>query len=949
MNPANSTGLPAVLRPFVSWRGVVLGILWLILGIYYLTPVWRVLEPDLDSSIHATYAHFTAHGYQFGSQVNTTAGPYGFVMFGWDYSGELFWTQLALQVFFTLGLSALILWFLCAAPRSTGWHWAWLAAMLLELNVGDTLFTFTILLSGLFLILNYSRPDRLAASVAAAVFLAFLSLIKGTQLAETFGGLFCVALMALLTRSWRRAGWIAGGYLLGLTGWWLAAGQNPLHLPAYVEAISHIAQGYNEAMALVTPVRLLVIGAAMTTGLLTLLAWTAVHRRANPAMLASCVLLAGVTYVSWKHGYVRSDGHMYIFVDFACVAAFTVPMLEHILGLRSRHLLARGITLFFPLAVAAFSIAGSQELYPGRMIDLIRNVGPQWAHNFHALLTADDLKDQSDTALGLRRATYDLPRVREAVGSASIDFFGHEIGLLLLNGFNYQPTPVCCGTYGVYNRFVKELNNRHFADPATRPDFILLKLQTIDHRFVAIDDSLSLLTILNLYQPVLLEDDALLLKVRPGATKPVPPHLLSTQGIRLGEDVTVPEVGPDQMLLFSFSLPSSLAGNALAFLYKPPLLFMDLQGDGLTQTLDQRIIASSVGVPSLLNPTLEGTPDVLALLAGQPGKKVRRLRLHTSSPGCFLADRFTVSFYTVPRPAVAVTGKLPIYYSHSVFRDPPDYIDPPRDVTPMYRGERVQYLPSPSRAVFTLNGTERQLNLIIGIDEDAYLRGRTDGVSFSVELEPPGQPPQLLARRSLHPRYVPTDRGKQLLLAPLPPTYQPGSRIVVRTDPVPGGGTAWGWSFVSRLQFVRGNFLHSQFPGFTTLPVAVESVGCGLTTVQDRDALLLNAPSSLLFNLPPSAKEVSFTGGLLEGSYSHGGRTDGVEFIAECLRPDGSVETVFRRWLQPLTVPADRGDQVMHAPLPARPAGSRLRLRVTVGPNGNNAWDWAYMTAFGFR
>jgi hypothetical protein len=74
-----------------------------------------------------------------------------------------------------------------------------------------------------------------------------------------------------------------------------------------------------------------------------------------------------------------------------------------------------------------------------------------------------------------------------------------------------------------------------------------------------------------------------------------------------------------------------------------------------------------------------------------------------------------------------------------------------------------------------------------------------------------------------------------------------------------------------------------------------------------------------------------------------------VEFIAECLRPDGSVETVFRRWLQPLTVPADRGDQVMHAPLPARPAGSRLRLRVTVGPNWNNAWDWAYMTAFGFR
>ncbi len=946
MNPVTSSILPPAAQPLFTWRRLGLGILWLVLGFYYVTPVWHVMEPDLDSSIHATYAHFTAHGYQFGSQVNTTAGPYGFVMFGWDYAGELFWTQLVLQFFFTLGFSALVLWFLCASPRSSGWHWAWLAAVLLELGVSDNLFTVSILLCSLFLILNYQRSDRLRLSIAAAGFLAFLSLIKGTQLAETFGGLLCVAIMALLIRSWRRAGWIAASYLVAVVGWWLAAGQNPLHLPAYVRAIQYIAQGYNEAMALETPGRLLVIGAAMTTGLLTLLGWAAVHRRANPAMLACCILLAGFTYVSWKHGYVRSDGHMYIFMDFACVAAFTVPMLEHIIGLRSRHLLARGIVIFFPLAVAGFSLAGSRELQPDRLSQLLRNVGPQLLGNFHAVFTAADLKAQSDTALALRRANYDLPRVRAAIGRHSIDFFGHEIGLLLLNDFNYQPTPMCCGTYHIYNRHFKELNYRHFLDAATRPDFMLLKFQSIDSRFVAIDDSLSLLTMLNLYRPVLLEDDALLLEARPGPASPLAPRLLATRKFKFGEEITVPEVGPDEMLLFSFTLPSNLKGDALAFAYKPPLIFMDLQGPGLTQTLNQRIIASSVAVPSLLNPTLENTSDLIALLAGHSEKKVQRLRLHTPDPGCFRVDQFTVSFYTVPRPPVSVTGKLPTFYTPSVFQDPPDFIDPPQPATPLYQDNRVEYVPSPSRIAFTLKGTERELDLVIGINENAYLQGRTDGVSFTVELDQPGQSPQLITRRSLQPLYVPADRGNHLLRAPLPPTYMPGSRIVVRTDPVPGGGIAWGWSFITQVRFLRGAFVHSQFPGFVTLPVSVESVSCGVIPEQARNILMVIAPSTLVFDLPASARELTFSGGLMEGSYTHGAKTDGAEFIVECLRPDGSVETVFRRWLQPLTVPADRGDQTMHARLPPQPAGTRLRLRITVGPNGDNAWDWVYLTGF---
>jgi hypothetical protein len=303
----------------------------------------------------------------------------------------------------------------------------------------------------------------------------------------------------------------------------------------------------------------------------------------------------------------------------------------------------------------------------------------------------------------------------------------------------------------------------------------------------------------------------------------------------------------------------------------------------------------------------------------------------------------------VRRPAVTVTRELPKFYTPSVFRDPPDLIDPPETATPMYQMDRVQYVPSPSRVVFTLDGTEREVDLTIGINENAYLNGRVDGVTFTVEIEQPGQPPQLVARHALQPLYVPADRGLHTLRAPLPPTYQPGSKVIIRTDPVPGGGIAWGWSFITHVRFARGKFLPSQFPGFATLPVEVESVGCGVIPETTRNVLMAIAPTTMLFDLPPSVRELTLTGGLMKGSYTQGGKTDGAEFIVECLRPDGTIETLFRRWLQPYTVPGDRGDQSMRVALAQEPAGSHLRLRITTGPNGDNAWDWVYLTGFALR
>lgn len=937
---------PVLFPARVRW--LILAITWVALGVFYVMPVSRVMEPDLDSSIHASYAYFTAHGYQFGAEVNTTAGPYGFVMFGWDYSGDLFWLRYALIIVFGFGLAAIVLSIFCAA-RGSVWRWIWLAAMILDLSTGDTLFSVGVLMSGLFLLLNYERADRFVTSLLVSIFAAWLALMKGTQLAEGLGALACLVLYAWHAGRWRRLLWIAAAYFGGMLICWTLAGQNPLHLPGYFNGIRHIAEGYNEAMALETP------PAALRTALLLFavgalyFGGTAWRRRAHSGAVAGCALLAGFTFVAWKHGFVRSDGHMVIFFDFVVIAAVTLPLLLHAAGSTGERSWMRGIGGGLALLIAGLGIHGSESLYPGRFLGLTFHYPQQWTENVGYLLLPRAAKELGDAELSRLKRKYNLPATSEMIGRQPVDFFGHQMGLLFLNELNYRPPPMCCGTYHVYNEYFKRLNRDHFANPRTRPEYMLLKIQSIDYRFPSCDDSLSLLALLDLYRPVLLEDEILVLKAGAPDLAPVPLKPIVTRPIKFDEEVSVPAVAPGELLLFSVNLPRSLLGVLRGLAYKPPLLSMDFTGDGLERPKDQRVIAASLVAPSLLNPTLESTNDYVTLVADNNQKRVKSFRLHTPQPGCFRTEGMTVTFYTRRRPPSVSADELRRVYLHSVYQEQPDSVVPATSTINPYKGVRVQYLHAPTVVTYNLKGNERVVTMVIGIDENAYLNGRTDGVDFYIELEQPGQPRQLLARRYLQPLTVPGDRGTHRLSGVLPPAFQPGSKLILRTDIGPDHNNGWDWSFATSIVISRGDFQREQFPGFGVVPVAVDSPNVSPFNDGKRDLTLFNAPAGVTFRLTGRERELHLTGGLVDGSYLRG-ETDGVGFSVELEPADGGPsQRIFRRLLQPRTVTSDRGDQPMVVPLPPHGPDSRLHLRIDPGPGDNASWDWAYVSELSFR
>ena len=80
----------------------------------------------------------------------------------------------------------------------------------------------------------------------------------------------------------------------------------------------------------------------------------------------------------------------------------------------------------------------------------------------------------------------------------------------------------------------------------------------------------------------------------------------------------------------------------------------------------------------------------------------------------------------------------------------------------------------------------------------------------------------------------------------------------------------------------------------------------------------------------------------MPGAYTDG-NTDGAEIAVELQPAAGAAHTIFKRWLQPKTVPADRGMQRFDVTLPAIQAGTRLMIRTLTGPRDDGSWDWTYL------
>lgn len=942
MSPAAPVpaGLPPIKpdgRTAAGW--ILLSLAAILLTVWSFRPAEKVLDASLDGSNFGSYAYFTAHGFHFGRDVVAVTGPYGFVNYGFVYNGELFWTRFALELAVKGAFAALVLWFFCAA-ESKIWRWGWLAAIAVSAPlIEDTCYDLCILLGGIYLLIPRREGGRGAGLCAVAALLAFLSLCKGTQVFFALGTMGLVILHAIVRRDFRRCLIIVTAFGAAFVGFWLGAGQNPLDIPAFLRGVQETASGYNNAMGLDEPLTTTRFGlGVLITLVLAAVAAAWLGRRSLPHVLA-CIYFAGFAFTQWKHGFVRADGHVFIFFVFGISAAL-IPMMIVAGAPGSRA--ARIVAASAALAALAAGIAATSAhtSVPALVTALRTSIGPKLQQIFHPVAT----RAQLQAGLDFHRRKYGLPELSKKIGERTIDFFGSDHAFIPLNDLRYHPRPVGGGNFTVYTEYLKSLNETFLRDPSRRPDFYLIKTEILDDRLLTQEDSRSFPALLHLYRPVATERGLSLLEKIPAPVIPPPPRPVSSQAFHWDEAIKLPpQSSTDQELtLVSFELELNWLGRLRALFYKPPQVHLSVSGSGIVHGGNMRLIPAMFRSPVILSPLVEDTLDLLGLYTEADGKRVQDFRLTTDHPKLFQSDRLRVDFYRLPRPAVVpaageilALARFPASNLGAETMEPVSF--------PHYLEKFVVGFHAPSRAVFPLNGTERVVDLEFGVEPGAYSNGNaTDGVVFNLDVQSSGGGRQTVFRRHLDPLRQNADRGDQSAHVALPPVSA-GSKLVLAAEPGPNHDRAWDWSYVTKFIVERGAFHVDQFPGFNVAPVEVEGDGAGAVNIGERSVFMLNAPGRVTFVLSGREQQLSFSGGLMPGAYSEGGRSDGTAFVAELQQPDGSTRQIFYRLVNPRDKPAEAGLQTFTVTLPPHAAGSRLSLRTDAGPAGDRSWDWSYL------
>ena len=110
----------------------------------------------------------------------------------------------------------------------------------------------------------------------------------------------------------------------------------------------------------------------------------------------------------------------------------------------------------------------------------------------------------------------------------------------------------------------------------------------------------------------------------------------------------------------------------------------------------------------------------------------------------------------------------------------------------------------------------------------------------------------------------------------------------------------------------------------------------------DHKVLLAHPESELLFTPPPGARRVTAEVGINAAAYAPDAKTvtDGVTVEIAELRANGLRRVLYRRHLDPVKEPADRGPQAVS--LNAGPFDGTLVFKLTPGPQNNIVNDWAY-------
>jgi hypothetical protein len=301
-------------------------------------------------------------------------------------------------------------------------------------------------------------------------------------------------------------------------------------------------------------------------------------------MGAALLLVAVVGYVEFRRGFVRHDAHTIPFFLAGALLPLAVRWPGRVagavgVGVSGAWVVALGFAIALPVGTM---------LGPGPRVTALRKQTSMMLTSDHREKAELAAKDDIRRAVGLG------PAVLAEIGDHTVHVDPWETSAVWAYGLNWLPEPV----FQSYLAYTPELDqeNADLLVSAGGPERVLrhLPAQAIDGRNPLMDDPLTEVALVCNYDEAVVEGEWQVLRKGPnrcGAARPLE-HLT----VRSGEEVPVPAVADDELLVMRLDLGSSLAHRLQAALFKPSRPDKVV----LDQASYYRLVTGNAGGPLLL-------------------------------------------------------------------------------------------------------------------------------------------------------------------------------------------------------------------------------------------------------------------------------------------------------------------------------------------------------------
>ncbi len=260
----------------------------------------------------------------------------------------------------------------------------------------------------------------------------------------------------------------------------------------FIKGSLEISSGYSSAMSIIGS-NLEVIFAVSQFLLISIL--LIILTKENPKNLGLYLSLEFILWLTFKHGFIRQDSHVFMFI--CSTPLIVILCTNHIKSIRT----SRVLLLIHSYAIFFFFI---YSIVP-HPFDQYRNISSFQAlqpHNFvtkiSTLFNIDKFHNSIQKHSLENLEVIKLPNeIKNKVANKSVDIIPWELSLVKANNLNWKPRPII-QSYSAYTEFLDSKNYKNIIDFPR--DNIFYSFYTIDERHPFFDEPKTFFNIFCNYQ-----------------------------------------------------------------------------------------------------------------------------------------------------------------------------------------------------------------------------------------------------------------------------------------------------------------------------------------------------------------------------------------------------------------------------------------------------------------